>query len=201
MVEASSPGRVSPKIKSIDVEANLLSERMSERERLLDALSRKGLAALALLVFTVFVLPAAYQIQSRMAAKEKTIAVEESTVARKLSDLKTQLAGVQPGIQDNQMLDLSRTYSGNFLSQITALLESSSSRMVFSGLKCEVLGGDLKVSAKAQAESYADARVFVDKSAKLPKTKSAVLKQWRQDAEFATSGVAFEVERVAEVGK
>lgn len=201
MVEASSPGRVSPKIKSIDVDANLLSERITERERHLEALSRRGLAGFGVLVFAIVALPTSYGLQGKMAERAHAVATREADAAKRLADRKAVLAALQPKMQSTAMLATIRGYSGDFLKQFASFTNSANSRMVFSGVKAEVNGGQVRLSGRADAESYGAAREFVDRLAKLPQTKSAELKQWRQNDEFAEGGVAFEVERVAEVGK
>ena len=201
MVEASSPGRVSPRIKSIDVEANLLGERIAERERLVDAMSRKAFAGLGILLFGLLVLPAAYRLQARMGKKALAAVEAEGVVARQLADRNEILKLQQPKLEDTQMLDTLHLYADNYFTQLTSLLNSASSGMVFASIKCEVLGGEMKIAAKADAESYSIARDFVAASGKSPKTKSATLKGWRRNEEFGAAGVSFDVEKTAEVGQ
>ncbi len=201
MVDVSSPGRAAPKVKSINVEANLLSERIAERERLLDTLSRKAVAALLVLVMAAITLPASYRLQSRMAAKAESVQQTEAALARDLGALKTELDSTKPMMQDNQMMGTSRTYSHNFMHQLISFLNASGSSMVFSSVKGEVLGGELKISASADAETYAAARDFVDTTGKTDRTKSSVLKLWRHNPDFGPNGVTFEVEKMAVVGQ
>lgn len=201
MVEVSSPGRVSPRIKSIDVEANLLGERIAERERLADAMSRKAFASIGVLLFGLLVLPAAYRLQAKMGIHAASAQDAQVIAERQLADRKAVLALQQPKLQDTQMLDTLHTYADNYFEQLTLLLNSASSGMVFSSVKCDVLGGDMKVVAKADAESYGIARDFVATLGKGPKTSTATLKGWRRNEDFGAGGVSFDVETTAKVGK
>lgn len=201
MVEASSPGRVSPRIKSIDVEANLLGERIAERERLLDAMSRKALASLGLVLFGLVILPAAYRLQAQVSQKAIAAKAAEGIAARALAERKAVLEVQQPKLKDSQMLDTLHTYSENFFTQLAGFANSASAGMVFSTIKSEVLAGEMKIMAKADAESYSIARDFVAVAGKVPKAKTATLKGWRRNEEFGPSGVSFDVEFTAEVGK
>lgn len=99
------------------------------------------------------------------------------------------------------MISDTRTFSSNLLEQTLTVLNASDSDMVFSSIKIEVLGGDMKLSGRADAKSYRVARDFVTRLANAKGTKSAVLKQWRLNEEFGPNGVAFEVDRVAGVGR
>lgn len=198
-MEVSSPGRVQPKIKSIDVEANLLAERIAERERLLEALTRKALAALGVLIFALLVLPLVYRMQARVAGAAHAAALIEADVAKKLAARKAVLNAMLPKVEGTALVERVHSDSFSVLSLLSGFVDASNDRMVLSSLRGEVVGGDVKTVARADAESYSAAREFVDAIGRLPGTKSAVLKQWRQNEEFGAGAVNFEVEHVGQV--
>lgn len=200
MVQASSPGRAQHKSKTLDVEVNLLAERIQERERLLDALSKRAIAGLLVLAFGAFSLPAAYRLQDRAAQKASQALEAAALVQRELAERQTILTSAKPAMQETQMLESVRGYSSNLLLQLSGFLNAATDKMALSTLKVEVIGGTMKVSGRADAESYAVARDFVAKLAKLPGTNQVTLKKWYQNPEFARNGVTFEVDHSAQVG-
>lgn len=201
MVDVSTSGRAQPKTRTINVEANLLSERLIERSRLLDALSRKAFWGIGILVFALMVLPTAYRVQYRLGKRAAVLAVEANTLQRNLANKQAIVESSKPAVEDSRMISDTRIFSANLLDQMLAVMNASDSDMVFSSIKVEVLGGEMKLSGRADAKSYRVARDFVTRIAKAEGTKTAVLKQWRINEEFGPNGVAFEVDRTAGVGK
>ncbi len=201
MVDVSTPGRAQPKTRTINVEANLLSERLIERTRLLDAMSRKAFWGVGILVFALMVLPTAYRMQRDLGKRAAALAIEAGTLQRNLANKQAIVESSKPAVEDSRMISDTRTFSSNLLEQTLTVLNASDSDMVFSSIKIEVLGGDMKLSGRADAKSYRVARDFVTRLANAKGTKSAVLKQWRLNEEFGPNGVAFEVDRVAGVGR
>lgn len=201
MVDVSTPGRAQPKTRTINVEANLLSERLIERTRLLDAMSRKAFWGVGILVFALMVLPTAYRMQRDLGNRAAALAIEAGTLQRNLANKQAIVESSKPAVEDSRMISDTRTFSSNLLEQTLTVLNASDSDMVFSSIKIEVLGGDMKLSGRADAKSYRVARDFVTRLANAKGTKSAVLKQWRLNEEFGPNGVAFEVDRVAGVGR
>lgn len=201
MVQVNSPGRVPHKIKSIDVETNLLAERIGERERLLEALSKRALAGFLVLGFAIVSLPIAFRFQAKTAERLVLAKADASRFQSVLTDKKAILTTAQPVVQETAMLGTARLYASNLLTQIGGFLNCASDKMVFSAIKIDVLGGDAKFSARADAETYGAARDFVEKLAKLPGAKQVTLKKWRQNPEFSATGVTFEIEHAAGVGK
>lgn len=201
MVDVSTPGRAQPKTRTINVEANLLSERLIERTRLLDAMSRKAFWGVGILVFALMVLPTAYRMQRDLGKRAAALAIEAGTLQRNLANKQAIVESSKPAVEDSRMISDTRSFSSNLLEQTLTVLNASDSDMVFSSIKIEVLGGDMKLSGRADAKSYRVARDFVTRLANAKGTKSAVLKQWRLNEEFGPNGVAFEVDRVAGVGR
>jgi len=201
MVDVSSPGRALPKTKSINVEANLLAERLGERGRLLDAMSRKAFWGVGILVFALMVLPSAYRVQDRLAKKASDRAAEANVVMREVADKQSILDSAKPVVEDSRMLADSRRFSENLLRELSVVLSSTDAEMVFSSVKVEILGGEMKLSGRADAKSYRVARDFVNRISKATGTKSASLKQWRLNDDFGPNAVGFEIERIAEVGR
>jgi len=201
MVQANLHGRAQPKIKTIDVETNLLSERISERERLLDALTRRAIIGILVLCFAIIALPTAYRVQAKTTERAAAASIAATKAEKLLADKRAILTSAQPVVQETEMLSTVRTYSGNLLGQVGRFLNSSTDKMVFSNIRIDVLGGDLKLTGRADAESYAVARDFVARLAKLPNAKQVTLKKWRQNSDFGAAGVTFEVEYSAGVGK
>ena len=201
MVDVSSLGRAQPKTKTINVQANLLAERLGERGRLLDAMSRKAFWGVGILVFALMVLPSAFRIQERLSAQAAKLSSEAALLQRQVSDKQALLDTAKPAVEDSKMITDTRLFAGNLLAQLSVVFNAADGEMVFSSIKVETLGGEMKLSGRADAKSYHAARDFVDRISKAQGTKSASLKQWRLNDQFGANGVSFEIERTAEVGR
>lgn len=201
MVDVSSPGRALPKTRSINVEANLLAERIGERERVLEALSRRAFWGVGILVFAMLVLPTAYRIQDRLSSKADMLSAESALLQRQVANQQAILDTARPVVEDSKMIGDTRMFSQNVLRQLSVVINSADGDMVFSSLKIDVLGGEMKLGARADAKSYRVARDYIGRISKAAGTKSAVLKQWRLSEQFGQNSVSFELERTAEVGR
>lgn len=201
MVDASSPGRALPKTRSINVEANLLAERIGERERVLEALSRRAFWGVGIFVFAMLVLPTAYRIQDRLSAKAGKLESESELLQRQVANQQAILDTARPVVEDSKMIGDTRMFAQNVLRQLSVVINSADGDMVFSSLKVDILGGEMKLGARADAKSYRVARDYIGRITKASGTKSAVLKQWRLSEQFGPNSVSFELERTAEVGR
>lgn len=201
MVDASSPGRALPKTRSINVEANLLAERIGERERVLEALSRRAFWGVGIMVFAMLVLPTAYRVQDRISGRADKVSAESALLQRQVANQQAILDTARPVVEDSKMIGDTRMFAQNVLRQLSVVINSADGDMVFSSLKIDVLGGEMKLGARADAKSYRVARDYIGRISKAPGTKSAVLKQWRLSEQFGQNSVSFELERTAEVGR
>lgn len=201
MVDASSPGRALPKTRSINVEANLLAERIGERERVLEALSRRAFWGVGIMVFAMLVLPTAYRVQDRISDKADKVSAESALLQRQVANQQAILDTARPVVEDSKMIGDTRMFAQNVLRQLSVVINSADGDMVFSSLKIDVLGGEMKLGARADAKSYRVARDYIGRISKATGTKSAVLKQWRLSEQFGQNSVSFELERTAEVGR
>lgn len=201
MVDVSSAGRGLPRSKTINVEANLLAERIGERQRLLDAMSRKSFWGVGILVFALMVLPSAYRVQESYAMKSSKLELQVAGLQREVADKQAIVDAAKPVVEDSRMVTDTRTFSKNLLDQLSVVLNAADADMVFSSVKVEILGGEMKLSGRADAKSYRVARGFIDRISQAKGTKAASLKQWRLNDQFGSNAVSFEIERTAEVGR
>jgi cell division protein FtsB len=188
----SSSGLGAPKARTLDLEANLLAERLVERARTMDQ-SRRILLALALTgFFALLVLPTLHsqaRIAARTALKAQKAAEEKRTILNQLSQ--EEKSAMLPR-ERKEMLETQNKRFGWVLTQVASLLNSIPHSMALSALRVTIVGGSLTLEGTADAEHFETARNFVETAAKTPGTTDALLVSTRRNESFAPEAVTFE---------
>lgn len=201
MSEASSSGHAAPKIKSIDVHANLLSQRLFEREQLGRTIRRKLLAIFAALIAAGAVLPFLYtsalsaMTRASIAERENTKLKTELTKVREAAKL------VQPRIQSRNLVAKCRGFAGAFLGQIIQLMNAPTGHVAMANLRADVVGGDLKLLVKADAEDFASAEDFLRRAREGGSPEDAGFTWTRRSDVLKNGGVSFELAKKATIGE
>lgn len=195
MTEVSSSGRAAPKIKSIDVQANLLSQRLADRERLWRASRRKLFAIGAVVTIAAGSLPSLYTSAAAASLKAAKAEKTAATVKGLLTKTREAAKVAEPKIQSFEMLQGSKKYARAFLAQVVATLNAPSDRVALSGLRAEVIGGDMKVSARADAEDYAAAEEFLAKARQGARPEDVGFNWTRRSDLLKLGGTSFELSR------
>ncbi len=188
----SSSGLGAPKTRTLDLEANLLAERLLERARTLEQ-SRRILMALALTgFFAVLALPTLHSqahVSALSARKVEQKVAERRALLNQLSD--EEKSALLPR-ERKEMLETQKMRSGWVLTQVASLLNSVPHSMALSALRVTIIGGTLTIEGTADAEHFETARSFVETMAKAPGTTDALLVSTRRNEAFAPEGVTFE---------
>lgn len=161
MTEANSSGRAAPKSRSIDVHVNLLSQRVADRARIVRVAKRKMLAIGLVVLASAASLPLIYAEASAATAEAVKAQKVAASVKTALTKARESAKLVEPRIQGREMLDNSRKFAHAFFDQLVNILNAPSDRVAIAGIRAEVLGGDLKISARADAEDFAAADEFL----------------------------------------
>jgi hypothetical protein len=200
MPDVSSPGSALPNIKTINVEANLLGEWLSKRDRRREEVVRYvaligGLVVLA--GVTVPLLAGVHASASRRAAKAHK---RMTGLAATLQKFQAEKDAASPRLAHHEMLKTTRGQAERFMGQMVFLLNSGSSDMAFAAVQGDVLGGEMTLRCKADAKDFATARNFVSVAGGGEAVKSAVLVSSRSSEMLGPSGVSFEFIKRVEVG-
>ena len=200
MLQESLFGRVEPK-RTFNVEANLLSERQLVQLRVVRK-ARRGIAFLsASLVLGAAALPAVYQWQINAGARARAASKTVAALERQLSALGAERDASVPRIADSEMVAIMGRQSKKFIEQLILVLNATPSSASISGLKADVMGGELTLSCSAEAERFESMREFLAKAATGPDATSTVLASSRRSETLGEDGVAFDFVKKAKVGE
>lgn len=201
MPPTSSLGAGPPKHRTINVEVNLLAEWLERRNRHREERLRwTGLLtsfALIGIVSATFLSDYAAEAEGR-ARKAEKIALAKDAL---LGSLQQQQSLVQPKIDGEATLELSRKRSRQFLQELVDVLNATSPKMAVEMVEGSILGGEMTVKAKAQSESYEAAQEYVSQAERGPRVRSAILTTARPNRSLATEGVTFEFAKKVEVSQ
>ena len=194
----SSLGRVPPRMKSINVEANLLSARLAERARVAEASRKRLLLIGAVLGVLALAAPPLYQYQIAAGGRVKAAQVENDKVAEQLAVLQKQVDEATPKVQESEMVAILREQADDFLGQLVYLMNSTTSGVAISGVKADVMAATMTLTCNAEAESFEEAQAFASNAKAGPDVKEVFLSSARQSTALGVKGMGFDlVKRVA----
>ncbi len=191
MIQGNMFGRVESK-KTINVEANLLAERLAGRQRIIRRAQQKlaliGLASLG----AALTVPGLADLRSGTAA----VAIRERAAVQKLAaqmrDIKAAHEASVPKLAERAMAQRLRAQAKAYLGQLTFVLNTVPPSVAVSSVKSEVMGGAATLTCQAEAESFEAMREFVGKASGGPRVESAVLVSSRKSDQLASGGVSFD---------
>jgi hypothetical protein len=201
MPPMNSLGAGPPRQRTINVEVNLLAEWIENRNRLReDRLRWTGL-----LTTLAFVGIIAVPLLSEYAASSESSAQKAEKLADSrqmtLATLQQQQSLVQPKIDGDATLKLSQYRAKLFMGEILSALNETSPKMAMAMIEGSMIGGELTIRAKAEAENYLAAQEYVASVGKGSNVKSAILTTARPNLSLGPEGVTFEFAKKIEVGK
>ena len=199
MLEANSVGRAAPKTKTINVEANLLAERISERERVRERVTRRLVGIAAVCLLSLLCLPTLFTLKSEAAKQVGADRTQLAIVSRQLSESQNLQESVRPMLAEQDLATKVHSYASAFIGQNLAVMNSASAALAFSTMKTDVLSGEIRTTITGEAESSTAIHEFVKAVERAPHTKSANLKSQRLSAVLSQHGASFDFERKAVV--
>lgn len=194
MLDVSSHGRAAPRTKSINVEANLLAERLAERERIRRSNLLNLLMLGAALASAAAVLPFLHNWESRESKAQATLQAQVSVLTRQLTDLQKQQENLKPQIADGQLTSKLTEEANLFVGQTTSFLNSATPESVFDSLKVGLNAGQIELVAKADAQNYSAVKEFFANAAK-GYEKGTVLISTRRSDLLGSDGINFDISR------
>jgi hypothetical protein len=193
VLDASLHGRAAPKTKTINVEANLLAERIAERERLREAIIKRIAAIATIVVVAGVSLPFLWKTQAGFAVQAAVAQKMEKGLQTKLAAIQQKQSTAEPVLANQAMAKKVHAQAESFLGQVTLFFNGASENMALTDVKAEVVAGELKISAKAEAENYTVAHEFVGSNSEGPKVKEVILISVRRSGQLAAEGVTLDM--------
>lgn len=201
MIEASTHGRAAPKTKSINVEANLLSQRLAERASIFGSAQRQLIVASIVTVLSFLVLPVIFRLQATLLGAQRNLEVENYEIADRFSALQKAQSAAMPIIERKKLETSAKANSAEFLGQLLLFMNATDANVSLGSVKATVMGGEMLISTKAEAKSYQTASDFVEAASRGPHGKGTLLSSMKANPEIWPDGVTFVLSKKVKVGK
>jgi len=199
MLEASTTGHAQLKHKTINAEVNLLTEWQRDKSKVNDQIARiAGLMALiAALAFgtSPFLVRAYHESGERLHIAQDSL----KHVSSQLGGLQEARKEAKPRIDQSTMHDTVRREANQFLGHTVLVINSASAGMAFETVSADVIGGEMTLHCKADAESNAVAQNFIEQAGQGPNVESTLLATAEKNDKLARDGIGFEYVKRIEV--
>ena len=199
MSDVSLHGRVAPKSKSINVEANLLAERLQNRTRLREEMRKRFVTYFVGVTLVAIVLPPLHRFYEKTDAQYKVAIAGDNLLSTKLSTVQKQQDSVKPVIQDKQTLDSLHRHAQEYLGHLTLFLNNVSPEVSLSTLSVQWKDKLMDFNIQAQSVSYKEAADFVALTGKSPNATQTTLSTMNSDTTMGPDGVNFGLEQQVSV--
>lgn len=200
MVDASSSGRAAPKIKSIDVRANLLSQRLAERLKMFQAVRARLYLIAAIVLAGSLLLPWLYGIQARASQSAAGLIAERTKLQKTLDELQVKADQIEPELKRQQMIAKCVARSTVFIGEFIKVMNAVSPELAMNNLKGEVVGGELKLSTRADAETFAAVENYVRSASQGAAPKDAGITSTKRSDTLRKGGINFEFTKKVQIG-
>lgn len=192
-MDSNTLGRASRSTKSINVEANLLAERLAERSRIAESSRRKLVVLVGATLLCIVAGPSLVRYQSEAARTQGKAQVRADQMSKRRTELEQQVEEAQPKLKESELMGGLRGQSEGVLQQLTGLLNAVPAGVALNGVKLDVVGGAMTFQCSAEAESFEQAQAFLANVRSEPGSKDAFLSSARQSALISPTGVGFDL--------
>jgi cell division protein FtsB len=192
MIGTSTSGYAQHKNRSLDLEANLLAERIEEHERVY-AVSKKRIITIVLILFiSAFVLPYIHNSQVKAIQNAKSANAKVSALTKEFSTIQQNHVETTQQLAIQAMKDKALVRSRLFTGSLIQVLNNAPSSIALSGLRAEVIGGELQIRGAADAESLTAARSYIQSCGNHPSAIESLLVSAKRNDMLGTGGIQFE---------
>ncbi|KXK17004.1 MAG: hypothetical protein QY327_03020 [Fimbriimonadaceae bacterium] len=187
--------------RSINVEANLLSERI-ELRRAVALRSARWLLLLVVVIGSSFVVvPSILESRAEVATEIRRNRANVAILEKQVESIEKQSEVTTPMLAGHEMQERMSSQSELVLGNLLLVLNSVPKSMAVSSLRGELVGGQLAMTLRGDCESYASLRDFVAAASHGPSVKSAVLSSTRSSALLGDNGLAFDFLKKVQVAR
>lgn len=189
MLDANLHGRVAHKSKSINVEANLLSQRNTEREKVRAAARRHMLLLGITAVVLAAGLPPVLRYKSGAARTYALLKKQETEVNGRIVAYQKAQDSAKPELQGAQVTAGARKYDQEFLGQVTLLLNAVTPNMTLTFFRANVDTSGFSINIQADATSFDAASDFISLAGKGPNVIDTQVSSERANPAVGPNGV------------
>lgn len=163
-MDASTTGSGQHKIKTINVEVNLLDAWAVQRIDLESKAFRKLILLAGLAFFATVMIPLLASLGSEKAKRLATANANLANFTHSRDDLEKEAKKVAPALARNEVLTRSHQMSTSFFDELARVINASPSEMYFEQLQTEITGGECLMKIIADATTQEVGREFVAKA-------------------------------------
>lgn len=198
-MEASISGHAQPRQRTLDVEVNLLSEWLERRVKTREQTTRSAICRAVSALLVAVAIPLLFRTASAAAGRATALKLASGTAAKRVEALEKQRLAALPRVDEAEMRIAVRRQARQFLGQTAIVLNAALPGMAVEVLGVEVLGGELTLRCKADAENSKVAEHFLDGAGKGPNALSILLSNSQRNGRLGPDGVGFEMVKRVEV--
>ena len=174
MAELNTVGLGQHKLKSINVNANLLSTWSKEREAEAERLKRKYIIVVCQCLAGLILIPIAAKFSDRQTFLKGTTSAELTAVNLRFTNLDGRYKSEVPKLEDINSSKNRRLNAIHTLNQFALINNHARGAVAISGIKVDIAGGELVMKLSAKAPSIEANRYFLTKSGADSKVISSV---------------------------
>lgn len=201
MFDASTAGRAQqPKSKTINVEANLMAQRLIERRTLVEANRRRVVILGSILFSSMLSLPAIFSWMNAANNAAASAAKREGQLLTRINEMKAKQDSARPVIQESQLLEVVENRSNTYLGRIAQFINCVEPDMALTAMKVEVVAGTMKITATSEAESYDVYKKFVSRCQEAVGMDNVFPRSVKASNILGSKGVVFDIEHKTKVG-
>jgi hypothetical protein len=192
MLEASTTGHAQLKNKTINAEVNLLTEWQRDKGKVNDQIAR--VAGLMALIAALAFGTAPFLVRAYRDSGERLRIAQDGVkhVSAQLGGLQEARKEAKPRIDQSTMHDTVRREANQFLGHTVLVINSASAGMAFETVSADVIGGEMTLHCKADAESNLVAQNFIEQAGGGPNVESTLLATAEKNGKLARDGIGFE---------
>jgi hypothetical protein len=186
-VQGNITGSAQHKVKTINVEVNLLDAWVSQRADLEIAFLRKTLALVLIALSGVVVLPMLFVQRGNVVHELSGYEAKLKISLQSKSELQRKAKLVEPSIQMDEMVIRCHRFSNSYLNELTKVINSAPSLIYFEQFQTEVTNAECSIKVLANAANPDVGREFVDIASKGTNVLAATQTSVRQSQLTPTS--------------
>ncbi len=199
-MDASTTGSAQHKIKTINVEVNLLEAWAVQRVDLEAKVVRKALLLAAILVASVLIIPVLATVGTDNTVGLRQAKANLETSYKRRDELEAQAKTVTPSIERDVLVTQCHLYSNEVRDELATVINAADDSIFFEEMTVEANGGELTIKVAADATSPETGRTFVAKAGKGSNVISSTQTSIKQTSLTATS-IRFDYIKRVTIGK
>lgn len=193
MLDTSTAGRGLPKARSINVEANLLTERNQELASLQRQMSRKLGHLVVISVIGVGVIAGLYAWLQEASESQQTATRQATEAATQLAALRDLKAKTEPAMKQEDMRQLVNARADAYLKNLQGFFGNTRQNMMLESVKAELIAGNMKITIRGLGEDYDAYQSFVQRLQLTAGQKNVTPRSARRSTELGPDSMVFEV--------